>query len=140
MFAFENKTACHRNVTTCVAAGLRCGTLCPHVVLRCTRQLLMRLKYPNEDPSEASTTRLGDWSGTLIRFGRRHVLLFISERSRLPVVLPVRDADRLMSAFPAAVSEMLAAVGVPTVAIDHGRSLMSPLRSNTKPKSDRLAE
>jgi hypothetical protein len=59
------------------------------VVMRCTRQLLMRLKYPGEDSSAESTTRLGDWYGTLIRFGRRQVLLFISERSRLRVLLPV---------------------------------------------------
>jgi uncharacterized protein DUF6933 len=102
--------------------------VCAVVVLRCTRQLLMRLKYANEDPFEKSTTRLGDWYGTLIRFGRRHVLLFTSERSRLPVLLPVRDADRLLSAFPSAVSAMLAAVGVPPAAIDQERSQMSPIR------------
>ena len=74
------------------------------VVLRCTRRLLMRLKYQDEDTPAESTTRLGDWYGTLIRMGRRHVLLFISERSRLPVLLPARDADRLGLAFPKAVS------------------------------------
>jgi hypothetical protein len=36
----------------------------------------------------------------------RHSLLFISERSRLPVLLPVRQADRLRSAFPDTVCEM----------------------------------
>jgi hypothetical protein len=34
-----------------------------------------------------------------IRIGRRQVLLFISEHSRLPVLLPVREADHLASAF-----------------------------------------
>jgi len=91
---------------------IRCGDTVhvKMVVLRCTRQLLMRLKYPDEDTSAESTTRLGDWYGTLIRFGRRHVLLFISEWSRLPVLLPARDADRLTLAFPKAVSEMLIAL------------------------------
>jgi hypothetical protein len=97
------------------------------VVLRCTRQLLMRLKYPDEDPSAESTTRLGDWYGTLIRFGRRHVLLFMSERSRLPVLLPARDADRLALAFPKAVSETLVGFGVPTAAVEQERSSMSPI-------------
>jgi hypothetical protein len=97
------------------------------VVVRCTRQLLMRLKYPDEDTSAESTTRLGGWYGTLIRCGRRHVLLFISERSRLPVLLRARDADRLALAFPKAVSETLIGIGVPTAAIEQERSLMSPI-------------
>jgi hypothetical protein len=97
------------------------------VVLRCTRQLLMRLKYPDEDTSAESTTRLGDWYGTLIRFGRRHILLFISERSRLPILLPARDADGLALAFPKAVSQTLIGFGVPTVAAEHERSSMSPI-------------
>jgi hypothetical protein len=97
------------------------------VVLRCTRQLLMRLKSPNEGTSADSTTRLGDWYGTLIRFGRRHVLLFISERSRLPILLPVRDADRLALAFPRAVSETLIGLGVPTAAAEQERSSMSQI-------------
>lgn len=97
------------------------------VVLRCTRQLLMRLKYPDEDTSAESTTRLGDWYGTLIRSGRWHVLLFISERSRLPVLLPARDADRLALAFPKAVSETLIGFGVPTAAVEQERSSMSPI-------------
>lgn len=95
------------------------------VVLRCTRQLLIRLKYPDEDTSAESTTRLGDWYGTLIRFGRQHVLLFISERSRLPILLPARDADRLALAFPKAVSEMLIGLGVPSAAVEQERSSMS---------------
>jgi hypothetical protein len=97
------------------------------VVLRCTRQLLMRLKYPDEDTSAQSTTRLGAWYGTLIRFGRRHVLLFISERSRLPVLLPARDADRLALTFPMAVSERLMGLGVPTTAVEQECSSMSPI-------------
>jgi hypothetical protein len=43
----------------------------------------------------SSDTRRGDWHGNLIRIGRPHALLFISEHSRLPVLLPVRQADRL---------------------------------------------
>jgi hypothetical protein len=97
------------------------------IILRCTRQLLMRLKYPDEDKSAESTTRLGDWYGTLIRFGRRHVLLFISERSRLPVLLPARDADRLTLAFPKAVSEALIGFGVSKAVVEQERSSMSPI-------------
>jgi hypothetical protein len=97
------------------------------VVMRCTRQPLMRLKYPGEDSSAESTTRLGDWYGTLIRFGRRQALLFISERSRLRVLLPARDVDRLALAFPKAVSETLMSLGVPTAAAEQERLSMSPI-------------
>jgi hypothetical protein len=47
---------------------------------------------------------------TLLRVGLLQALPFISEGSRLPVLLPVRQADRLASKVLAAVSEMLAMV------------------------------
>jgi hypothetical protein len=97
------------------------------VVLRCTQQLLLRLKPFDDVPSVQSTTRLGDWYGTLLRMGNRHALLFISERSRLPVMIPVRQANRLGSAFPDAVCQMLAAVGVPAEAIESERLRMAEI-------------
>jgi hypothetical protein len=103
------------------------GTLANVVVIRCTERLLWRLKEFDDEPSEVSTTRLGDWYGNLLRVGQRHALLFISERSRLPVLLPVRAADRLHKALPAAVSDMLAAVGVPADAIQEELVQMSPM-------------
>ena len=69
------------------------------VVLRCTQALLLRLKQFDDTPDVRSTTKLGDWYGNLIRMGNRHVLLFISERSRLPVMIPMREANRLRSTF-----------------------------------------
>jgi len=88
------------------------------VVLRCTQQLLRRLKRFDDPPPDASTTLLGDWYGNVIRMGRRHALLFISEHSRLPVPIPVRQANRLAVVFPDAVCAALAGVGVPQSAID----------------------
>jgi hypothetical protein len=64
------------------------------VVLRCTQNLLLRLNQFDDSPDAQSTTKLGDWYGNLIRIGNRHVLLFISERSRLPIMIPVREANR----------------------------------------------
>jgi hypothetical protein len=97
------------------------------VVLRCTQQLLLRLKHFDDAAAVRSTTRLGDWYGNLIRMGNRHVLLFISERSRLPVMIPVRQANRLRSAFPGVACQMLAAVGVPAEAIESERLQMSEI-------------
>jgi hypothetical protein len=75
------------------------------VVLRCTQQLLLRLKQFGVEPGVRPTTLLGDWYGNLIRMGNRHVLLFISEQSRLPVMIPVRQANRLRSSFADAVGQ-----------------------------------
>lgn len=92
------------------------------LVLRCTRQLLTRLHH--EDATGAkSTTRLGDWYGNVLRRGRRQHLLFISERSRLPL-LPVCGAKHLVHAFPDAVCAVLAAVGVSAADIADERARM----------------
>ena len=70
------------------------------VVLRCTQKLLGRLKQVGDMPSVESSTRLGDWYGNILRIGRRQYLLFISQRSRLPIVIPIGDAKRLHTVFP----------------------------------------
>jgi Uma2 family endonuclease len=62
------------------------------VILRCTRELLARVTRAPAEPAATSTTRLGDWYVALVRLGRRQYLLAISERTRLPVVVPARDA------------------------------------------------
>src|SRR5688572_29976371 len=97
------------------------------VVLRCTQQLLFRLKRFDDEPPAASTTRLGDWYGNILRMGRRHALVFVSEKSRLPVLIPIREANRLRVSFPEAVRRMLAFVGVPASGIDDERSQMSAI-------------
>ena len=70
------------------------------VVLRCTRRLLARLKRADNLSDDESTTRLGDWYGNVLPLGHRLYLLFISERSRLPVVIPIREARHLATVFP----------------------------------------
>lgn len=52
------------------------------------------------------------------------MLLFISERSRLPVIIPVRGATQLPTVFPEAVCGMLTMVGVPAVSVAEERSQM----------------
>ena len=106
------------------------------VVLRCTQQLRLRLKQFGDEPPARSTTRLGDWYVNLIRMGNRHVLLFISERSRLPVLISIREANRLRFVFPEAVCQMLAAVGVSATDIEEERSRMSEIAyGRTKSRS-----
>jgi len=97
------------------------------VVLRCTQKLLVRLKQVGDLPPVESTTRLGDWYGNILRIGRRQHLLFISERSRLPVVLPITESKRLGTVFPDAVCERLAIVGVTAEDIADERARMSAI-------------
>jgi hypothetical protein len=59
--------------------------------------------------------------------GNRHALLFISERSRLPVLISVREANRLRRAFPEAVCKALASVGVPDHDVEEERRKMSEI-------------
>src|ERR1700730_11731796 len=94
------------------------------VVVRCTQQLRLRLKQFDDEPPVRSTTRLGDWYGNILRMGGRHALIFISERSRLPVIIPIREANRLRIVFPDAVCQMLPAVGVSATDIEEERSRM----------------
>src|SRR3984893_17776386 len=97
------------------------------VVLRCTQKLLVRLKQVGDLPAVESTTRLGDWYGNILRIGRRQHLLFIRERSRLPVVFPISEVKRLGTVFPDAVCERLAIVGVTAEDIAHERARMSEI-------------
>ncbi|GAC1460233.1 MAG: hypothetical protein PVSMB1_10410 [Gemmatimonadaceae bacterium] len=97
------------------------------VVLRCTQKLLVRLKHVGELPPGESTSRLGDWYGNILWIGRRQHLLFISERSRLPVVLPIREVKRLGMVFPDTVCARLALVGVAAGDIADERMRMSEL-------------
>ena len=97
------------------------------VVLRCTQKLLVRLKRVGDLPPVEAATRLGDWYGNILRIGRRQHLLFISERSRLPVVIPIRELKRLGTVFPDAVCERLAIFGVAAGDIADERARMSEI-------------
>jgi hypothetical protein len=111
----------------CAARSVVDYAVDPMVVLRCTLKLLARLKRLEVPAETASTTRLGDWCGNILQIGRRQYLLFIRERSRLPVVIPIREAKHLEAVFPDAVCHILAAVGIGAENIADERSRMSEI-------------
>ena len=82
------------------------------LVLRCTQKILKRIGSPVADPPE-STTALGDWYAQPLAVGQQHYVLLVSEHSRLPVLMPGRDVKHLAVHFPAALSRVLAGLGVP---------------------------
>ena len=102
------------------------------VVLRCTQKLLVRLKRTDVSADTESTTLLGDWYGNILHIARQQHLLFISERSRLPVVIPIREMRRLEEIFPDAVCAALSALGVASDDIADERSRMSTIAFGKK--------
>jgi hypothetical protein len=90
------------------------------LVLRCTQKLLKRVGPPVADPP-ASTTALGGWYAQPLAIGRQRYVLLVSEHSRLPVMMPGRDVRHLADNFPAALAQVLAALGVPAAVV--GREL-----------------
>ena len=92
--------------------GLRGVEEVPVVVLRCTQKLLRRLREAPSPDVPVSDTKLGDWYGTDLQVGQRRFALFMSERTRLPVVLEGADLKRLPDALAERLGRMLAALGV----------------------------
>jgi hypothetical protein len=86
------------------------------VVLRCTQKLLKRLGPPVE-VIEPSTNALGDWFATPLSVGHQRFILLISERSRLPVLMPGRDVKHLAKNFPGSLAHVLLELEVPPSAI-----------------------
>jgi hypothetical protein len=90
-------------------------------------EAVVRLKQVGDLPAVESTTRLRDWCGDVLRIGRRQHLLFVSERLRSPVVIPIRQAKQLRTVLPDAVCQMMAAVRVAAHDIVEEHSRMSEL-------------
>lgn len=82
------------------------------LVIRCTRKLLNRLPAGIEalDPP-TSTTKLGDWYGNPVGTKYRRLILFVSEKARLPVLIEAKDlknslAFRLRKAVGAVIANL----------------------------------
>ncbi len=82
-----------------------------------TKKLLDRAKAPINDPVEP-TTVLGNWYATAV-FLRPQVALFVNEETFPPVPLPLAPAREIADRFPAALSEVLWALGVDDALASH---------------------
>ncbi|AET95045.1 hypothetical protein BYI23_D015350 (plasmid) [Burkholderia sp. YI23] len=78
--------------------------------LHCTQKLLNRLK-PEAVEVGSSTTKLGSWYATVLPW-KRPIVMFVNERTLLPVLMPLAPATNLPTRFPEALAEILAAHGV----------------------------
>ena len=78
---------------------------------RCTRRLIAKLQASVVTDPPAPSTRLGDWYGNVLFTGYHRLLMFISERSLLPVIMPLRERDQLLPNFRARLAELLLHLG-----------------------------
>ncbi|MGB2896693.1 MAG: hypothetical protein WBB65_11095 [Anaerolineales bacterium] len=58
------------------------------------------------DPPQPNT-RLGDWYGNVLFSGYHRLIIFVSERSLLPVIMPLRERKQLLPSFRSRLSELL---------------------------------
>ena len=66
--------------------------------LHCTKKLLDRIKPEIAQPGQ-SDTNLGSWYATIL-FWKPQVALLVSERTLLPVLMPLVPAATLARRFP----------------------------------------
>ncbi len=85
--------------------------------LRATAKLLRRLKSAPVAAVE-STTRLGNWYGSLFNVGRQQFAMFTSERSLLTVVLPAKEIRPLPTTLTDRLRWLLRELEVPTQLIN----------------------
>ena len=88
------------------------------MIVRATRKLLDRIG-PGEASDAESTTLLGDWYATALPWRPRQVALLMSDRTLLPLTMPLAPAATLLARFPDHLTEVLTALRVPADLIEH---------------------
>ncbi len=80
------------------------------LILRPTQKLAKRFKCTLAPTEASSTTRLGDWYCNFYQIGRAQVILSVSERSRLPVIVPAKDPKNFPTRLQNALRGLLRAI------------------------------
>jgi hypothetical protein len=86
------------------------------ITIRCTKKLLDRIGAPSPLPAP-TTAILGDWYARPVAVAHQRLVLLISERSRLPVVMPARDVKHLAVNFPDSLAAVLWGLGISAAVI-----------------------
>lgn len=82
-------------------------------ILRSTKKLLRRLPpHSGAEGDRASDTTLGDWTAHLLFIRRQQLVLAVSNKTLLPVLLPIAPNKTFLARFVEAAGEMLMAIGV----------------------------
>ncbi len=96
--------------------------------LRCTAKLLRRLRAAPILEAVAPTTTLGDWYANLLYEPDGQVVLFVNERSLLPVLVSAREGSTLLPRFREAAHEVLTRLGAPIAAVEAEMAAMAEAR------------
>jgi hypothetical protein len=78
-------------------------------------------------PDDVSTTLLGSWYATVLRW-RRPVALLVNEATLLPLLTPLAPVRTLLERIPGAVAELLAAHHLPAAVVEAERAAMTEVR------------
>lgn len=81
--------------------------------IHATRKLLDRVAQPVREPVAEPSTALGNWYATAMFWRPQHLVLLVSERTLLPVLVPLAPASSLMERFPGCLVEVLERLEVP---------------------------
>ena len=106
--------------------------------IRCTTKLLKRLRNPDAPPPTPDT-RLGDWYATVLQMRPQHLVLLVNERTRLAVVLPVRDFLAPGHNIAEAIAHVLTDLGIAPGIVKDERRAMAAV-SFAKPSSRNISE
>ena len=96
--------------------------------LRCTQKLLRRGLTESSGSSQAASTLLGDWYANILFVRPQQLVLCVSERTLLPVVLPAKASDTLVTRLPEATADVLAALSVSPAAVQAEHQAMQVAR------------
>ncbi len=98
------------------------GRLREMITLRCTKKLLARLgatrPAKNEPAETPPTTRLGDWHANVLYRPNAELVLFVNDRSLLPVVVPARPTDIVAMRLVEALATTLLRLGASPRAVE----------------------
>lgn len=99
-------------------------------MLRCTQKLLHRLPkgVATSSSADVSAAALGDWYATILFTRPSHLVLCLSEPSRLCVVLPARDLKALLPRWREATGQLLRALNAPARAVEQELERMQPVK------------
>ncbi len=86
---------------------------------RCTQKLIKRLDLSVISNPPYPTTQLGDWYGNVLFIRHHRLMMFVSDRSLLPVIVPIRERQNLLINFRARLSTLLLQLGVEERSVSH---------------------
>jgi len=97
------------------------------VTVRCTQKLARKMGLPKSVTTLAPTTALGDWYATILYTRPKHLVLLVSDTSRLAVLLPASPLSTLGTRFRVALREQLQEMGISEEAIVREEEQMQTL-------------